>query len=74
MAFQKDVSWDEHFAVPGDLSSGIADARGTGLLVPALGRAFHESGLHVGTDDTFRGLFTTNDPASVTQLCDLLVG
>jgi hypothetical protein len=74
VAFQKDTSWDEHFAVPGDLSSGIADARGTGLLVPALGRVFHESGLYVGADDTFRGLFTTNDPASVKRLCDLLVG
>ena len=72
--FRKDGSWDEHFAIPGDIDSGVRDLRGAALLVPALGSEFHESGLYVGADDTFHGRFTTNDPAAIADLCDLLVG
>jgi len=74
VAFQKDTSWDEHFAIPGDISSGAPDIRGTSLLVPALGREFHESGLYISEDDRNVGLFTTDDPAGIADLCALLVG
>lgn len=72
--FRKDSSWDEHFAIPGDISSGVLEARGTAVLVPALGREFHESGLYISAEDRNIGLFTTDDPIAIAELCDLLVG
>jgi hypothetical protein len=74
VAFNKDSSWDEHFTIPGDISSGVADIRGLTLQVPALGRELHESGLFVAEDDTLHGLFTTDEPDGVADLCALLVG
>jgi len=41
--------------------------------VPALGMELHESGQFL-PDDTFRGLFTSDDPRAAEQLCALLVG
>jgi len=74
VAFRKDSSWDEHFTIPGDISSGVLDVRGTSLLVPVLGRQLHESGLYISAEDRNIGLFTSDDPVGIAELCDLLVG
>jgi hypothetical protein len=67
-------SWDEHFAIPGDIDSGAREVRGITLQVPALGAALHESGLYIEADDVMHGLSTGSDPAGLAQLCALLVG
>jgi len=74
VAFGKDSSWDEHFTIPGDIESGVSDIRGITLHVPALGTELHESGLWISADDTGHGLFTTDDPQGIADLCGLLVG
>jgi hypothetical protein len=72
--FSFSFSWDEHFAIPGDINSAVPDVRGNTLQVPALGASLHESGLWIGADDIMHGLSTGNDPAGIAKLCDLLVG
>jgi hypothetical protein len=67
-------SWDEHFAIPGDIDSGPPEVRGITLQVPALGAALHESGLYIEADDVMHGLSTGSDPAGLAELCALLVG
>jgi hypothetical protein len=67
-------SWDEHFAIPGDIDSGAREVRGITLQVPALGAALHESGLYIEADDVMHGLSTGSDPAGLAELCALLVG
>ena len=73
VAFQKDSSWDERFAIPGDINSGVTTVRGATLRVPALGVELREAGLFL-VDGDHDGLFTTDDPIAAAELCDLLVG
>jgi hypothetical protein len=67
-------SWDEHFAIPGDIDTGSPEVRGITLQVPALGASLHESGLYIEADDVMHGLSTGSDPAGLAELCALLVG
>ena len=73
VAFSKDSSWNELFAIPGDINSGIATVHGNTLRVPALGTLLHESGQFF-PDDSNVGHFTSDDPEAVAQLCALLLG
>jgi hypothetical protein len=73
VAFARDASWDELFAVPGDIDSGVTTVHGNTLRVPALGSELHESG-QFRPDGTNVGHFTSDDPAAIAQLCALLVG
>jgi hypothetical protein len=72
--FSFSFSWDEHFAIPGDITSAIADVRGNTLQVPALGATLHESGLWIAADDVMHGVSTSGDAAGKARLCALLVG
>lgn len=74
IAFMRDLSWDEHFAIPGDLTSGVASIRGSVLRVPSLGPDLHESGLIVpnGDDEIHHGRISYTDEGSA-RLCALLV-
>jgi hypothetical protein len=73
VTFMRDASWDEIFTTPGDIETGVSNVQGASLRVPALGMELHESGQFL-PDDTFRGLFTSDDPRAAEQLCALLVG
>lgn len=71
--FARDFSWDEHFAIPGDIDSAIRVYKGDTLRVPALGSELHESGWALPDTDDLRGLFTTADE-NILHLCPLLLG
>src|SRR4051794_5429187 len=73
VTFMRDASWDETFTTPGDIGTGVSNVQGASLRVPALGMELHESG-QFRPDDTFRGLFTSDDPKADPELCALLVG
>jgi hypothetical protein len=70
VTFMRDASWDERFTTPGDIGTGVSTVQGASLRVPALGAMLHESGQFL-PDDTFHGLFTSDEPS---DLCALLVG
>ena len=73
VAWSENDSWDDQFAVPGDITSFVRIVRGSLLRVPALGSDLHASGMF--WDDgsgTYRGLFTDDDAARL-RLCALLV-
>ena len=44
VAFGRDMSWDERFAIPGDIDSGVLSQRGSTLRVPRVGSGLHDSG------------------------------
>jgi hypothetical protein len=71
--FMRNNSWNELFAVPGDITSGVATFSGAELRVPALGVDLHEAG-QFRPDETFVGRFTSDDPIGSDRLCALLVG
>lgn len=71
--FQRDFSWDEQFAVPGDLDSGVQILKGATMRVPALGAALHESGTWNSDTEVDRGLHASDAP-EIDLLCPLLVG
>ena len=48
VAFSVDSSWDEHFAIPGDIDSAIRDVRGITIQSPQLGPDLKEAGLYLG--------------------------
>jgi hypothetical protein len=75
--YAENDSWDDHFAIPGDINSFVRTVRGSLIRVPALGSSFHASGVFVedGIADgpiESHGLWTLDD-ASVVALCALLV-
>ncbi|HEX2753857.1 MAG TPA: hypothetical protein VHM48_00240 [Candidatus Limnocylindrales bacterium] len=72
--FMRNLSWDELFAVPGDIDSGVVSVRGSVLRVPSLGSDLHESGLTVPdeTDEIHHGLISYTDEGAA-RLCALLV-
>ncbi|HEX5823847.1 MAG TPA: hypothetical protein VFY18_05230 [Candidatus Limnocylindrales bacterium] len=74
VVFMRNMSWDEHFTIPGDLTSGVASTRGSVLRVPSLGSDVHESGLIVpnGDDEIHHGRISYTDEG-FARLCALLV-
>ena len=72
--FSIDSSWDEHFAIPGDIDSAIRDVRGLTLFSPQLGPLLKEAGLYLGADDISHGISTGENPDGIAKLCDLLQG
>jgi hypothetical protein len=71
--FAVDDSWDDHFAIPGDIDSLVRVVRGSELRVPALGSVMKLSGVFYDDDSgRYRGLFTNDDEAGIA-LCRLLV-
>ena len=74
VAFSVDSSWDEHFAIPGDIDSAIRDVRGITIQSPLLGPDLKEAGLYLGADDITHGISTADSPAGAAKLCALLVG
>jgi hypothetical protein len=73
VGFQRQYSWDEQFAVPGDLETGVQVLKGATLLVPALGANLHESGQYHSDTEVERGLHVSDD-AAIDLLCPLLGG
>jgi hypothetical protein len=73
VAFQRDFSWDEHFATPGDIDSAVRVVKGTTLRVPALGSELHESGWSIPDSEDQHGRFE-NDEQLIALLCPLLLG
>jgi hypothetical protein len=71
--FMRDSSWNELFAVPGDITSGVATYNGGHLRVPALGVDLHETG-QIRPDETTVGQFTSDYDVADDRLCALLVG
>jgi len=71
--FLRDSSWDQHFSIPGDITSFQQTVKGASLVVPALGADLHESGYVVLDTDDQRGLFVSDD-AHIALLCPLLLG
>jgi hypothetical protein len=71
--FMRNNSWNELFAIPGDITSGVATFNGGNLRVPALGVDLHEAG-QVRPDETTVGRFTSNWDLADERLCALLVG
>ena len=69
--FGRDISWDEHEAIPGDIDSGVLSQRGSTLRVPQVGSGLHDSGqwlpdgMHVGH------VAYTDEGAA--RLCELLL-
>ena|SRR6476646_6399802 len=72
VAFARNVSWDEHFTIPGDVDSSVSNYRGATVRVPALGSDLHDVGIWL-PDETHHGLVTFTDDAAA-RLCELLVG
>jgi hypothetical protein len=71
--FDVNDSWDDHFAVPGDIDSFVRIVKGSELRVPALGSVMKLSGIFYDDDSgRYRGLYT-NDDAAAIALCALLV-
>jgi len=73
VTFQLDFSWDEHFTIPGDITSAVRVIKGSTLLVPQLGAEWHESGYDVLDTEDQRGQFSFPED-NMGALCPLLVG
>ena len=69
--WERDFSWNEYFAVPGDITSATWIYKGTTLRVPALGASLMEAGWALPDDDILRGWFV-DDEAAAELLCPLL--
>jgi hypothetical protein len=69
--WQRDFSWNEEFAIPGDIDSAIRVYKGTTLRVPALGGSLMEAGWALPDSDILRGRFV-DDEAAANLLCPLL--
>jgi hypothetical protein len=74
--YMQNDSWDDDFAVPGDIDSFVRVVRGSLLRVPALGSDMKLSGVFTDGDQdgpfAYHGIFT-NDDAAALKLCALLV-
>ena len=71
VAFGRDMSWDEHFAIPGDIDSGVLSQRGSTLRVPRVGSGLHDSGQWL-PDGTHVGHVAYTDEGAA-RLCELLL-
>src|SRR3954453_19214098 len=73
VGFRRNNSWNELFAIPGDITSGVATFNGGNLRVPARGVRLHEAG-QVRPDESTMGRFTSTWELAEERLCVLLVG
>ena len=71
--WERDFSWNEEFAVPGDIDSAVRILKGASLRVPALGPDLHESGWAILDGDDRHGHFT-NDDSAFERVCPFLLG
>jgi hypothetical protein len=69
--WQRDFSWDELFATPGDISSAIRVYKGTTVRVPVLGADLMEAGWALPDSDILHGRFV-DDQTATDLLCPLL--
>ena len=69
--FAADLSWDERFLEPGDLSSGSATSHGNVLKIEGMGSLARDVGIWL-PDGTHHGLFSLGDEGDAA-LCALLV-
>ena len=69
--FAADLSWDERFLVPGDLSSGSGTSHGNVLRIEGMGSLARDVGIWL-PDGTHHGLFSLGDEGDAA-LCALLV-
>jgi hypothetical protein len=70
--FAQNLSWDERFLVPGDLTSVSEVNHGNFLRVGGLTTQFHDAGIGMA-DGTSHGLFTAFTDESIAALCAALV-
>jgi hypothetical protein len=71
VGFMADLSWDERFLVPGDLSSDSEVSHGNFLRIDGMGSLGRETGIWL-PDGTHHGLLSDASPESEAQLCALL--
>ena len=69
--FAADLSWDERFLEPGDLSSGSGTSHGNVLRIEGMGSLARDVGIWL-PDGTHHGLFSLGDEGDAA-LCALLV-
>jgi hypothetical protein len=69
--FMADLSWDERFLVPGDLSSDSEVSHGNFLRIDGMGSLGRETGIWL-PDGTHHGLLSDVSPESEARLCALL--
>ena len=69
--WERDFSWNEEFATPGDIDSAVRVYKGTTVRVPALGAELMEAGWALPDSDILHGRFE-NDEAAAELLCPLL--
>src|SRR4051794_176421 len=73
VGFAVNDSWDDHFAIPGDIDSFVRVERGSEFRVPALGSVMKVSGIFYDDDSgRHRGL-VPNDEEAAAALSALLV-
>jgi hypothetical protein len=71
VAFMADLSWDERFLVPGDLSSDSEVSHGNFIRVDGMGSLGRDVGIWL-PDGTHHGLLTIFSAESDAKLCALL--
>jgi hypothetical protein len=71
VVFMADLSWDERFLVPGDLSSDSEVSHGNFIRIDGMGSFSRDAGIWL-PDDTHHGLLTIFSDESNARLCALL--
>jgi hypothetical protein len=71
VSFMADLSWDERFLVPGDVSSDSEVSHGNFVRIDGMGSLGREAGIWL-PDGTHHGLLSDVSPESEAQLCALL--
>jgi len=71
VAFTADLSWDERFLVPGDLSSDYEVSHGNFIRIDGMGSFERDAGIWLPGDE-HHGLLTIFTPESDAKLCALL--
>ena len=71
VTFMADLSWDERFLVPGDLSSDSEVSHGNFIRIDGMGSLGRETGIWL-PDGTHHGLLTDDSPEAEARLCALL--
>ena len=73
VSFMADLSWDERFLVPGDLSSDSEVSHGNFIRIDGMGSLGRETGIWL-PDGSHHGLLSDEGPESEARLCGLLQG
>jgi hypothetical protein len=71
VGFMADLSWDERFLVPGDLSSDSEVSHGNFIRIDGMGSLERDAGIWL-PGDTHHGLLTIFSAESDAKLCALL--